>query len=166
MKSLLFLFLIPQLIAATTADLKAGKFGKLLSENALVKTSSSCQHDTPETHLNLVSGPQVACAFHTDKESNPWVILKLEGNVEVCALEIINRQSGSGFREKNLIVWISENGKDWQEVWSAGGKEENSWIVTLTDKEGKGKKAAWVKLGTNNKSPEYFHLSRVNVYGQ
>ena len=166
MKSLLPLLILPLLMSATPADLKSGKFGTIVSEKALVKVSSTCDFDTPENHLNLVRGEQVPCAFHTNKEKEPWVILKLSRPVEVKALEIVNRQDGSEFREANLVAWLSEDGKNWKEVWTAGGKAEKSWTIPLTGSDGRGQKAAWVKLSTRQEKPEFFHLSRVTVYGQ
>ena len=131
-----------------------------------METSSTCSYDTPETHLNLVRGEPVPCAFHTNKENEPWVVLKLGRRVEVRALEIVNRQGGSGDREANLVAWLSEDGVTWTEVWNAGSKAENSWIIPVAGADGSGMKAAWVKLGTRQNHPEYFHLSRVTVYGQ
>lgn len=152
-------------MAAAPNELKQGKFGQLQSEKAVVKISSSCGFDTPETHLNLVRGEPVPCAFHTDKEKEPWVVLKLSRSVEVRAMEVINRRNGSGFREANLIAWLSDDGNTWTEVWNAGGKAEDSWIIPVSGKDGRGQKARWVKLGTRQINPEYFHLSRINVYG-
>lgn len=153
-------------MAAAPADLASGKFGVVQSGRAVVKTSSSCDYDTPETHLNLVRGEPVACAFHTNKEKEPWVVLKLGRSVDIRALEIINRKDGNGGREANLTVWLSSDGVAWTEVWNAGGKAENSWIIPMVGEDGRARKAAWVKLGTRQDNPEYFHLSRVNVYGQ
>lgn len=166
MKNFLVLLLFPLFMAATPADLAAGKFGVLVSEKALVKTSGTSVYDTPETHLNLVRGPVVPGAFHTDKEAKPWVILKLGHSVEVRALEIFNRLGVGSELVATLTVWLSEDGENWQQVWDAGGKEEDSWVVTLTDPNGKGKMASWIKLGTHHDPPSYFHLSRVNVYGK
>ena len=162
----LSLLLLPLCMALSPADLEAGKFGRIQSEKAVVKTSSSCAFDTPETHLNLVRGESVPCAFHTNKEKEPWVVLKLGRSVEVRALEIINRQNGSGDREANLTAWLSQDGVTWTKVWSAGSNAENSWIIPVSGEDGRGRKAAWVKLGTQQDNPEYFHLSRINVYGQ
>ena len=79
--------LIPlMLTAAAPDDAKAGKFGAILSEKAIVRVSSTCGYDTPETHLNLVRGPAVPCAFHTAQEKEPWVTLKLPAASEVRAL--------------------------------------------------------------------------------
>ena len=158
------LALAPLFMAASPADLKAGKFGAVVSEKAVVQVSSTCGYDTPETHLNLVRGEKVPCAFHTEKEKQPWVVLKLERAVTVKALEILNRGDGSGFREASLAAYLSEDGKTWTEVWNAGGKAEDAWIVPVA--EGKGMKAAWVKLALTQEKPEHFHLSRVTVYGQ
>lgn len=151
--------------AAADPDFASGQFGKIVSEKAVVKVSSTCEYDTPETHLNLVRGSKVPCAFHTNKEKNPNVILKLSAPAEVKGLEILNRGDGSGFREATLAVSISEDGKKWTELWSAGGKAENRWAISTLDAAGKGQKAAWVKLETKPEKPEFFHLSRVTVYG-
>jgi hypothetical protein len=156
--------LLPLFLAATPADLKSGKFGTVLSVKAVVQVSSTCSYDTPETHLNLVRGERVPCAFHTGKEQQPWVILKLERPATIKAIEIINRQDGSGFRQASLAAFLSEDGKTWTEVWNAGGKAEDTWIFPVNG--GSGQKAAWVKLALTQEQPEFFHLSRVTVYGQ
>ena len=165
MKSLFPLSLLPLLVAAAAPDLKSGKFGALLSENAVVQTSSTCEYDTPETHLSLVRGETVPCAFHTNRDKEPWVVLKLSRAAEVKAIEIVNRQDGSESRAANLVAWLSEDGKTWTEIWKADGKAEKSWVVTVGT-DGCGRKASWIKLSTQQEKPEYFHLSRVNVYGQ
>lgn len=164
MKRLWLFALLPLFLAAAPEDLKSGKFGGLVSEKAVVQVSSTCSYDTPETHLNLVRGEKVPCAFHTGKEKQPWVILKLERPATVRALEIVNRGDGSGFRQASLAAFLSEDGKTWTEVWNAGGKAEDRWIVPIAG--GAGQKAAWVKLALTQEQPEFFHLSRVHVYGQ
>ena len=164
MKLSYLLCTIPLLLAATPADLKSGKYGALISEKAAVRVSSTSSHDTPETHLNLVSGDTVPCAFHTSQEKQPWVVLKLERPSLVRAVEILNRQDGSGFREASLAVSLSMDGKTWKEIWNAGGKAEDKWIIPVAD--GAGEKAAYIKLGLTQEKAEFFHLSRVSVYGK
>lgn len=151
---------------AAEPDLAGGSFGKPVSEKALVRVSSTCQWDTPETHLNLVRGPQVPCAFHTASEQNPHVILKLPAAAEVKALEIVNRKDGSGERTTGLVASLSEDGKTWTEVWKSDGPAKESWTVPLTNEAGHGKKAAYVRLELKNEKKQYFHLSRVTVYGK
>ena len=166
MKRLLFLLCLAQnLCAAEQPDLAGGKFGKVISEKALVKVSSTCQYDAPETHLNLVRGPKVPCAFHTNKEKNPHVLLKLPAAAEVKGLEILNRGDGSGFREATLAVSVSEDGKTWKQIWSAEGKAEDRWAITCVDAKGQGHKASWIKLETKPEKADFFHLSRVTIYG-
>ena len=159
------LLLTPILLHAGEPDFASGKFGKVVSEKAVVRVSSTCEYDTPETHLNLVRGPKVSCAFHTAKEKNPNVILKLSAPAEVKGLEILNRVDGSGFREATLAVSLSEDGKTWKQIWTADGKAENRWAVGCVDANGQGTKASWIKLETKPEKSEFFHLSRVTVYG-
>ncbi len=165
MKRFVFSLLLTPALMAAEPKLDASKYGKVLSEKAAVKVSSTSEYDTPETHLNLVRGPKVPCAFHTGKEKNPSVILKLPAVAEVKALEVLNRGDGSGYREATLSVSLSEDGKTWTEVWSAGGREEDRWVIPCVDASGQGKKAGWVKLETKPAKAEFFHLSRVTVYG-
>jgi hypothetical protein len=165
MKSLLLLLCLAHPLLAEEPDLAGGKFGKVISEKALVKVSSTCQYDAPETHLNLVRGPKVPCAFHTNKEKNPYVLLKLPAAAEVKAMEILNRGDGSGFREATLAVSVSEDGKQWKQIWSAEGKAENRWAISVVDANGQGHKANWIKLETKPEKADFFHLSRVTLYG-
>jgi hypothetical protein len=108
----------------------------------------------------------VPCAFHTREEKEPWVVLKLEREAEVKALDIVNRRDGSGFRAAGLTAWISRDGREWEQVWAAGDKAEARWVVPLVDAAGKGKRAAWIKLGLRSDKPQFLHLSRVTVHGQ
>jgi hypothetical protein len=166
MKPLPFLFLCAALpLQAADPDFAGGKYGKIISTKALVKVSSTSSYDSPENHLNLVRGPVVPCAFHTNKEKNPHVLLKLPAPAEIKGLEILNRGDGSGFRSATLTVSVSENGSDWKEIWSAGNKAEDRWAITCVDAGGRGHKAAWVKLETKPEKADYFHLSRVTLYG-
>lgn len=165
MKHLLLLLCLAQPVLAEAPDLAGGKFGRVISEKALVKVSSTCQYDAPETHLNLVRGPKVPCAFHTNKEKNPYVLLKLPAAADVKGLEILNRGDGSGFREATLTVSVSEDGKTWKQIWSAEGKAEDRWTVACVDANGQGHKASWIKLETKPEKADFFHLSRVTIYG-
>lgn len=160
------LFLCAALPAqAADPDLAGGKFGKVISAKALVKASSTCSYDLPENHLNLVRGPVVPCAFHTNKEKNPQVILKLPAPAEIKGMEILNRGDGSSFRSATLTVSVSEDGTAWKEIWSAQNKAEDRWAIVCTDATGRGHQAAWVKLETKPEQADYFHLSRVTLYG-
>ena len=162
----LLLLLHAAVRADAPADLASGRYGGIISGKALVKVSSTCQHDTPETHLNLVRGEPVPCAFHTREEKEPWVVLKLDREAEVKALDIVNRRDGSGFRAAGLVAWVSRDGRDWEQVWEAGGKAEARWVVPLVDGAGKGRRASWVKLGLRSEKPQFLHLSRVTIHGQ
>lgn len=138
-----------------------------LSEKAIVQVSSTCAYDCPETHLNLVRGEVVEAPFHTNAESNPWVVLKLPTAGEIKSVEVKNRPGQNHARAATLSLSLSDDGKTWISVWSAGGKSEKVWQIPLTDAAGKGKMGRYVRLQLKpEKGREFLHLSRVTVLGQ
>ena len=87
----------------------------------------------------------------------------------VKGLEIENRQDRSFWeRAATLTLWLSSDGRQWREVWSAKeGKE--IWEVPVTrmtsGDEQLGARARYLKLGLTDEELGYLHLYRVKVYG-
>jgi hypothetical protein len=134
--------------------------GTLISTKASVRISSTCEYDTPETHLDLVRGPETDCTFHTRSEKSPWVILKLPKPATITALRIVNRKDGNTARAAGLTAWLSTDGKSWTEVWKASGPAQAVWDVPLSNIP-----ASFVKIGLSSDQPQFLHLSRISVYG-
>ncbi len=154
----------------TVIALKVGpayELGVILSGNARLEISSTCGHDVEANHARLFSGDKVPFAFHTDNEKNPWAKIDLGAVRTVRTVEIENRP-GEEERTKGLIMSISEDGQNWQEVWQAKNWV-TTWIARVTESSGgtvkAGRKARFLKLETRGDSPRPLVLSRVTVFG-
>jgi hypothetical protein len=141
--------------------------GVILSENAKLEISSTCGHDVAANHARLFSGEKVPFAFHTDNETNPWAKIDLGAVRTVRTVEIENRQ-GEEERTKGLVMSISEDGQQWEEVWQAKNWV-TTWIARVTQSSGgsvkSGRKARFIKLETRGDSPRPLVLRRVTVFG-
>ncbi|WP_136060783.1 sulfatase-like hydrolase/transferase [Pontiella sulfatireligans] len=134
---------------------------KWVSRDGTVSHSSlSAEWGVPHNHtlLTTMEGKQ---SFHTDAEKAPWVIIDLKQAQPVVGLEILNRPDGHAGRTRNLHVWISTDGKNWQQVFKTD-KAERQWLVDLHQP----KQARYVKIGLVNSEPEYFHLKGVKVFAE
>ena len=136
--------------------------GENLSRNHATFTMSSSQHDNPEFHSSLFGGPFAPSgfAFHTGSEKDAHIVIDLHGECEVRALLITNRASSKD-RAESLTIWSSLDGKEWQKQWQAT-EVLPSWDVLLESPV----KARFLKLGLDRKTPEFFHLTAVDIYGK
>lgn len=136
--------------------------GENLSRGHATFTMSSAQHDNPEFHSSLFGGPFAPSgfAFHTGLEKDAHIVINLQGECEVRALLITNRAS-SKERAESLTLWSSLDGKDWQKQWQAD-EVLSSWDIYLEAPV----KARFFKLGLDCKTPEFFHLTAVDIYGK
>jgi ADP-ribose pyrophosphatase YjhB (NUDIX family) len=71
-------------------------------------------------------------------------------------------------RASGLIVSVSEDGKNWQEVWRAK-TFESTWTVPVTHVDAgatvPSARARFIRLETKNDSPRELLLKRVTVFG-
>jgi hypothetical protein len=142
--------------------LNGKELGENLSRDHATFSMSSSQHDNPEFHGSLFSGPSSPSgfAFHTGSEKDAHIVIDLHGECEVRALLITNRES-SRDRAESLTLWSSIDGKEWQKQWQA--KEVlSSWDIFLEQPV----KARFLKVGLDRKTPEFFHLNAVDIYGK
>ena len=84
----------------------------------------------------------------------------------VNAVVIENRASER--RAEGLIVSVSEDGRQWQEVWRAR-TFETTWLVPVTHVDAganvPGCRARFIRLETRNEAPRELLLKRVTVFG-
>lgn len=132
---------------------------KCISRDASL-TYSSTSRWAPEndTLLTTQSG---AFAFHTLEEKEPWLVIDLGEKQPVSAIEILNRADAQGNRTKNLRIWLSDNQRSWKEVFQAG-PTSSRWMVKLDQPT----TARYVKIGTVNAKPQFFHLKGVKVFAE
>jgi arylsulfatase A-like enzyme/acetyl esterase/lipase len=147
--------------ATPLAPLEISKDWKWISEEGSVSHSSlSKQWGVPHNHTLLTTMEGIQ-SFHTDAEKEPWVIIDLKDEQPVIGLEILNRSDAQWNRIENLNVWVSSDGTNWERVFKSANAERR-WFVDLQQP----KHARYVKIGTVNAKPQFFHLKGVKVYAK
>ena len=104
--------------------------------------------------------------FYTGTEKNPWAKVDLGAVKTVNAVVIENRSNER--RTEGLIVSVSEDGQQWQEVWRAR-TWETSWVVPVTHfaagANAPGCRARFIRVETKNEAPGERLLRRITVFG-
>ncbi len=101
--------------------------------------------------------------FHTQDEPNPWWRVDLGRQFALDHLLVFNRCDACGERNTRIIVWLSDDDKNWRQVYRHNG----TMFYGYSDKKPlevklAGAKARYVRLGLAGRS--YFHLDEVEVY--
>ena len=139
--------------------------GKLLSPDGLLMTSSTSSWDQPTNYRNALDARDYkdGNAFHTDKDKSPWATVVLPGASDLTAIVAVNAgTNGNQNRQIPLRMWVSEDGKDWREVYQSETAEEE-WVCTFPTPV----KAKFVKVGRPPEAKqEFFHLHKILVYGK
>ena len=144
------------------------EYGKVLSQSAKLEISSTSAHDVAGDHDRLFQGEQPArgYAFHTGDEQNPWAKIDL-GAVKTVKAVVMENRPGER-RTAGLILSVSEDGKQWEPVWSAK-KWEQRWLVPITRFHSgidvPGRPARYLKVETKGDLPRPMLLQRFTVYG-
>ena len=146
---------------AKLAPLKIPADWKWVSREAEANYSSLSNEWGVPHNLTLLTTMEGKQAFHSDAEKTPWVTIDLKKNQPVVGLEILNRADGNYTRTKNLRVWLSSDSEHWKQVFKAA-KPERRWLVELKQPQ----QARYVKIGTVNPTPQYFHLKGVKVFAK
>jgi hypothetical protein len=142
------------------AQVPANDYGQpLASADALVKISSRGRGDTPEDHARVSDATPYDSKrqglFATKNETSPWVVIELAGDVFVSGVTVIGDTRG-------LAAWVSQDGKDWQEV-ASNGRSESLWRIDLGAKS---PVAKFVKVGGMGGEKKMLKLNKVLVYGK
>ena len=142
---------------------------QLLSAEALLKTSSTSRSDTPENYARVtdLTPLDAACKylFHTGSEIAPWAVVELPGLATVHGITVWNHATQDPAVAKRavpLVVWVSEEGKEWTEVRAVETAAETFRI----DLASLPPKAKYVKVGRRpDAAKDGFHLRKILVYG-
>jgi alpha-L-fucosidase len=154
---------------AHVASNNLAEFGRDLTANATISTSSVSEQDDPAQRASLLRGERSPSgyAFHTEAEENPWLVIDLGENKMVNAVVIENTPRDR--RAEGLMMSISKDGKTWETVWKALAWQDK-WIATLTRFHAginiPGRQARYIRLETKDVSPRPLLLQRVNILGQ
>ena len=141
--------------------------GTLLSQDGLLKLSSTSSWDSPVTYRNALDASDFAGgnAFHTDKGNAPWAMVVLPGTSDISGVTVVN--SGNGVnrsRQAPLRIWLSDDGQSWREVFASDAVQDE-WKCALPSPV----KAKYIKVGRAhdpNSGDHLFHLHKILVYGK
>jgi hypothetical protein len=131
--------------------------GKLISPQAMLYASSS-QWDNPCSHRNVLT--RTGGLFHTQSETDPWVIVEFPDPVRISGMLIVNRPGQNAGRTKRLQVFASDDAKTWRPVAKNDDFGEQ-WKLDLHKKR---VQAKYVKLVGPRDKPEHFHLRNILIY--
>ncbi len=132
--------------------------GAWISEGAKVSYSSRDARYAPKSDT-LTSSGEGAFAFHTQKEENPWLVIDLGRERKVMGAEIVNRSDAQGSRTSRLWMSVSQDGKNWRDVWHSDDTRRR-WNAVLEKPEN----ARYVRI--QMRKNEIFHLKRVRIFGE
>lgn len=138
---------------------------ELLSNDGLLKISTTCGADTPLAYRNVIDGAEYVAdsGFCTDKEIAPWAEVILPGECEIHGVTIIN----SGDRKTSLFqvpleLSVSIDGEGFDTVWESE-QARSEWKVKLASPV----KARFVRVGRRpGAAKETFRLHKMLVYGR
>ena len=142
--------------SSSTVNTPVPQGWKLVPADGMVRCSTTCQWDSPWDHINLLR--PCGGSHHTDKETNPNVIVELKNGVNLAGL-IITKRNGNEDRMKKMEVSTSTDGATWFPLASTDNMPKE-WIVTAPE----GTRAKWIKVEAKNAQPEFMHLRHSLVY--
>ncbi|MCA9193713.1 MAG: HEAT repeat domain-containing protein [Planctomycetales bacterium] len=144
------------------------EIGELRKHGEAIEISRDAQLQIPEDfgdrrYANLFLSAQDSSihefAFHSADTDSPAVIIRLDKPQEIRAIEIENRRSRRFYdRAKDLAIWLSEDGKTWQQVWRSE-KSGRSYEIEFPP----GTQGQYIKLGLDGKG--ILHLNKAIIYG-
>ncbi|MBO7483359.1 MAG: discoidin domain-containing protein [Kiritimatiellae bacterium] len=138
--------------------------GELLSSGGLLKTSSTCNWDTPSRYAYVIDDtPCGGNGFHTEKEKAPWAQVMLAGPTSVRGLVVENRSGGyNASRQVPLYVDVSDDGTSWRRVKTINDVASTFRIDLRQDSPS----ARYVRVGrVAGAKEEVYHLNKILVYG-
>lgn len=132
--------------------------GKWLSEDGLLITSSTCNHDSPVSHWGVLrtSGGR----FHTDKDTDAWATVMLPKPSYVNGVIIVTNGSNHQ-RLNNMVVQVSNDGQSWQNASKNLGECTQQVIRVEFPEMG----ARYVRI-LRKGGPDFFHLYGIYCYGR
>lgn len=132
--------------------------GKLLSDQALLKISSSHPKDTPWAHRKIMTGEDGG--FITRDEKEPCVFLKFPHAVKITSLLIVRASDHPEQCEKLKISYSADNNK-WVPL-RENQKVPEVWRIDLPEAI----TAGWIKVERLADKPIPFRLRNILVFGE
>jgi alpha-L-fucosidase len=136
---------------------------------AATYTASSLDPQWSAEKDTLLNGTcQGNFAFHTQEEKDPSILIDLGQKKTTAAVVIENRNDMLQERAASLKLWVSNDGKNWEQVWSATGPQPR-WVAVPERRVAgaivKGVDARYLKLGLETGELGTLHLRSVRIYG-
>ena len=144
-------------------------FGENISLKASFTPTSIGLQNKEQDHAKLLGQDKLpkGFAFITADELNPKIVIDLASVKTVKGLRIENTSSGER-RTANLIVSLSTDGKEWNQVWAATSSEavwEFPVTAVVAGAQVAGRPVRYLQIETKNRKPQALLLRRVEVYG-
>ena len=139
-------------------NLKPMPEGRWVSRDAKASYSSRSQYSPHRETVLEAAGENYG--FHTDRnDPRQWMVIDLGKPHDITGALIYNRKDAQGDRTDNMLMYVSDDGENWREVWKTR-EAKRSWTVKF-DKPVNGR---YVRLLLDKK--EYFHLSGVKIFAR
>lgn len=139
----------------------------LISDEGLLRTSSSPNGDTPGAYARALDGrPCTGNAFRTDKETAPWAMVMLPEPAVVKGIVVVDagKDAKSRALQTPFDVQLSEDGQNWQTVLTESDARE-TYRVDLTKNRHK-YLCVRVRRSPDAEKEEPFSLAKILVYGR
>lgn len=143
-------------VSANTVQSQAPQGWKLVPADGMVRCSTTSNWDSAWDHINILR--PCGGSHHTDKETNPNIIVALKQGVDLAGL-VITKRPGNEDRMKKMEVSTSTDGATWFPIATTEDMPKE-WVVTAPENT----KAKWIKVEAKNAQPEFMHLRHILVY--
>lgn len=130
--------------------------GAWVSKNAKVTYSSRDERYAPARDTLLECAGE-NYGFHTERLPKQFLVVDLRKPMMLTGVEIYNRKDAQGNRNDRLRMYVSNDGKDWRQVWTSDIAMAY-WRIPFE----KPFEARYVKVLLDK--DEYFHLSGIKIY--
>ncbi len=136
--------------------------GELVSKGGLMRTSSTCNHDSPPSHWGVLE--PTGGSFHTDSDTDAYAVVELPKMAYISGVVVIGTDGNRG-RLEGMKVQYSESGKD--DDWHDAGNMPNPTAerVNRLDLQQQNPRARFIRI-LRPGGPQYFHLNGIFVYGK
>lgn len=141
--------------------------GKLISDNALIKLSSSKEDDNPVNYRYALIADDFddMYGFVAHREKHPWAEVVLAGDSEVTGITLVN--AGKGGREKLQVpmdISISTDGKEYVNVKHIE-EQQDVWKIQLPQVM-RAKYVRATPVRSDKEDGKFFNLHKFLVYGR
>ena len=131
---------------------------KCISEGGLLTLSTTSGWDRPLCHRDVIRN--APGAFHTDREDQPFALIKLAKGQPVTDVVIV-KNGGNEHRSRHLKVSRSTDGATFFPI-AENDNTPREWRIHFDKPE----PAGWIKVEQINNGKEVFHLRNILVYGK